>query len=79
MPGYHCEVHHARPWAKGGRTNADTLFFACGPHHTDATDRRQHTTTTTTGRLSWTDGTGPAQINHAHHPDELLHTDLDPP
>ena len=44
-PGYHCEVHHARPWAHGGRTNADELFFACGPT-TDATDGRQHTTAT---------------------------------
>jgi len=78
-PGYHCEVHHARPWAHGGRTNADELFFACGPDHTDATDGRQHTTATTTGRLSWTDGTTPPEINHAHHPQELLRGDPDPP
>jgi anaerobic selenocysteine-containing dehydrogenase len=31
------------------------------------------------GRLAWTDGTEPPEINHAHHPDELLRGDLDPP
>jgi hypothetical protein len=34
---------------------------------------------TDSGRLGWTDGTGPPEINHAHHPDELLHGDPDPP
>ncbi len=66
-PGYHCEVHHSQPWARGGRTNADELFFACGCDHTDTTDGRQHTIITTTGRLGWTDGTTPPQVNHAHH------------
>ncbi|UVO13146.1 HNH endonuclease [Mycobacterium sp. SVM_VP21] len=79
VPGYHCEVHHSRPWAKGGRTNADELFFACGCDHTDATDGHQQTLVTKTGRLGWTDGTGPPQINHAHHPQELLRGDTDPP
>jgi hypothetical protein len=31
------------------------------------------------GRLGWTDGTRPPEINHAHHPDELLRGDRDPP
>lgn len=31
------------------------------------------------GRLGWTDRTGPPEINHAHHPDELLRGDPDPP
>ncbi|MEB3019844.1 HNH endonuclease signature motif containing protein [[Mycobacterium] crassicus] len=79
VPGYHCEVHHANPWARGGRTNADELFFACGPDHTDASDGRQQTAVTKSGRLGWTDGTTPPQINHAHHPEELLHGDPDPP
>nr|WP_046285216.1 HNH endonuclease signature motif containing protein [Mycobacterium sp. UM_NZ2] len=78
-PGYHCEVHHAKPWAHGGHTNADELFFACGCDHTDTTDGHQQTIITTTGRLAWTDGTGPPQINHAHHPEELLKGDPDPP
>lgn len=78
-PGYHCEVHHAQPWAQGGRTNADNLYFACGPDHTAVTDGRQHTTVTKTGRLAWTGGADPSQTNHAHHPEELLRGDPDPP
>jgi hypothetical protein len=31
------------------------------------------------GRLGWTDGTKPPNINHAHHPDELRRGDPDPP
>ena len=30
-------------------------------------------------KLGFPDGTGPPQINHAHHPEELLHGDPDPP
>lgn len=74
-PGYHCEVHHSPDWAKGGRTDADQLYFACGADHTDATSGAQLTAVAATGRLGWTDGTGPPQINHAHHPDELLRDD----
>ncbi|MGV0627131.1 DUF222 domain-containing protein, partial [Mycolicibacter minnesotensis] len=78
-PGYQCEVHHARPWAHGGRTDSDQLFFACAKDHAEATDGRQHTTVTKTGRLGWTAGTAAPQVNHAHHPDELLRGDPDPP
>ncbi|ODR06487.1 HNH nuclease [Mycolicibacillus koreensis] len=78
-PGYHCEVHHARDWAAGGRTDADQLFFACPTDHRSVTRGDQRTVVTRTGRLGWTDGTGPPQINHAHHPDELLRGDPDPP
>ncbi len=78
-PGYHCEVHHAPDWARGGRTDADKQFFACGSDHGMATRGEQHTVVTDTGRLGWTDGTGPPQVNHAHHPDELLCGDPDPP
>lgn len=78
-PGYHCEVHHAIDWAAGGKTDTDMLFFACGPDHTEVTKGRWQTTVTDTGRLAWTNGTRPPDINHAHHPDELLHNDPDPP
>ena len=37
------------------------------------------TTDADTGRLAWTDGTKPPEINHAHHPEELLRGDTDPP
>lgn len=77
-PGYHCEVHHAPDWGKGGRTDADRLFFACGADHRTATRGQYQTFSTGTGRLAWTDGTGPPQVNRAHHPDELLRGDPDP-
>jgi Domain of unknown function (DUF222) len=78
-PGYHSEVHHSPDWAAGGTTDADTLFFACAPDHGLATNGHQQTTVTDTGRLAWTDGTKPPEINHAHHPEELLRGDTDPP
>ena len=78
-PGYHAEVHHAVDWAGGGPTDADMLFFACGPDHDRLTKGYWQTTITNTGRLAWTNGTTPPDINHAHHPDELLHSDPDPP
>ena len=77
--GYHCEVHHSEDWARGGRTDADKLFFACGQHHGLASRGELRTVVTENGRLGWTDGTGPPEVNHAHHPDELLRGDSDPP
>ena len=71
-PGHHCEVHHDPPWAAGGRTDADCLFFGCGPDHTILSKGLMQTKVTDTGRLAWTDGTGPPEINLVHHPDELL-------
>jgi hypothetical protein len=79
VPGYYCEVHHAPDWARGGRTDADKQFFACSADHGMATSGELRTVITSSGRLGWTDGTGPPEINHAHHPEELLHGDPDPP
>ncbi|MEB3982103.1 13E12 repeat family protein [Mycobacterium sp. 663a-19] len=79
QPGYRCEVHHAPDWIAGGRTDADKLFFACGCDHGAASRGEYHTEVTENGRLGWTDGSGPPQINHAHHPEELLRGDPDPP
>lgn len=78
-PGYHSEVHHSPDWAMGGPTDADHLFFACGPDHKLATDGHYTTTITETGRLAWTNGTSPPQVNRIHHPEELLRSDPDPP
>ena len=78
-PGYHCAVHHSPDWAKGGRTDADKLFFACGCDHGAASRGEQRTEVTESGRLGWTDGSGPLEINRAHHPDELLRGDPYPP
>ena len=77
--GYRCEVHHSPDWARGGRTDADALYFACGPDHAMASRGELRTEVVDGGRLGWTDGTGPPEINHAHHPDELLRGDPDPP
>jgi hypothetical protein len=77
-PGYHCEVHHSPEFARGGRTDADQLYFLCGCDH-GMTTRAESQTRVVNGRLGWTDGTGPPEINHAHHPDELLRGDPDPP
>jgi hypothetical protein len=79
VPGYYCEVHHPDEWARGGRTDADKLFFACVPNHGQASRGELRTVVTENGRLGWTDGTGPPEVNHAHHPDELLRGDSDPP
>ncbi len=70
--GYHCEVHHEPDWRTGGRTDAHCLYFGCGPDHTLVSKNTLKTKVTDTGRLAWTDGTGPPEINRAHHPDELL-------
>jgi hypothetical protein len=77
--GYHCEVHHSPDWSPEGATDADKLFFACPPDHGLVTTGHYHTEATDTGRLAWTEGTQPPDINHAHHPDELLHGNTDPP
>lgn len=78
-PGYRCEVHHAREWADGGRTDADNLFFACGSDHGAVGRGEWRTVVAGNGRLGWSDGHGPPQVNLAHHPDELLRGDPDPP
>jgi hypothetical protein len=77
-PGYHCEVHHSPEFARGGRTDADQLYFLCGCDH-GITTRAESQTRVVDGRLGWTDGSGPPEINHAHHPDELLRGGPDPP
>jgi hypothetical protein len=70
--GYHSEVHHAVDWAEGGNTDADSLYFACTPDHTEVTCGHLSTTVTEDGRLAWSDGTGPPRVNRFHHPEELL-------
>ncbi|MGB0436937.1 MAG: DUF222 domain-containing protein, partial [Mycobacterium sp.] len=78
-PGYQCEVHHSPDWNPGGRTDADALFFACGPDHKLLTTGHLSAAVTDAGRLAWTDGESPPRINNAHHPDELLRGHPDPP
>jgi hypothetical protein len=75
VSGYDCEVHHAPGWHPNGRTDADKLFFACGADNARAEDDDITTTVTDHGRLAWTDGTGPPEVNRIHHPEELLDDD----
>jgi len=77
-PGYECEVHHSPDWAAGGATDADCLYFACDGDHDEVTEGRLQTVVTSSGRLGWTDGFGPPEVNHAHHPEELLRRHPDP-
>ncbi|MET0896506.1 MAG: DUF222 domain-containing protein, partial [Mycobacterium sp.] len=72
VPGDRCEVHHTPDWDAGGHTNADELHFGCGSHHKGATRGVYQTSVTEAGRLAWSDGTRPPEINHVHHADELL-------
>jgi hypothetical protein len=44
----------------------------------DITNGQYETSVTDTGRLAWSDGTKPPD-NNAHHPEELLRGDTDPP
>lgn len=71
-PGYHCEVNHDPAWFPDGRTDADCLFFDCEPDHAAITKGLLQTKVTDEGRLAYSDGTGPFEINLAHHPEELL-------
>ncbi len=77
--GYRCEVHHSDDWARGGATDADKLYFLCGHDHGVVSRGEARTIVTKDGRLGWTNGTAPPEVNHAHHPDELLRGDPDPP
>ena len=33
MPSHRCEIHHVKPWAKGGPTTIDNLATLCIRHH----------------------------------------------
>lgn len=70
--GDQSEVHHAVAFADGGTTDADNLYFACGPSNRAVSQGIYTTTVTDEGRLGWSDGTGPPEVNRLHHPDELL-------
>ncbi|OBG98964.1 HNH nuclease [Mycobacterium sp. E136] len=78
-PGYHSEVHHSPEWADGGATDADKLFFCCGPDHKAVSEGRWRTTVTDAGRLAWSNDNHPPEVNRLHHPEELLRGNVDPP
>ena len=75
LPGYQCEVHHAPAWIPDGASDADKVFFACGPDNRAEARGDYRTTVTDEGRLGWSDGTSPPEVNRIHHPEELLGED----
>jgi hypothetical protein len=48
------------------------LYFACHADNALAEDDDVSTTVTEDGRLGWSDGNGPPEVNRIHHPEELL-------
>lgn len=84
-PATWCQTHHLDDWIDGGPTDIDSLTFGCDMHHAlVGTGPGKWATTKTTathrypGRTLWHPPTGmdPRRrglINHAHHPEEVLH------
>jgi hypothetical protein len=70
--GYDCEVHHAPDWDPDGATDADKLYFGCGADHKLVTDGHATTSVTDDGRLAWSVGGDPPEVNRIHHDQELL-------
>jgi Domain of unknown function (DUF222) len=82
VPGYYCEVHHCKPYAKCHTTDVNDLTFGCGGHHPLAekgwtTRKNQH------GDTEWIPPShldyGQPRINTFHHPEKLLLDDEDEP
>ena len=71
VPGYRCEVHHAPDWHPDGRSDADCLYFACGCDHTLVTRGHATTTVTDDGRLAWSVGDAPPEVNPLHRDADL--------
>jgi hypothetical protein len=68
--------HRHRP---GGARTAAAAHWLARPRDHAAETNGHYTTTPSNGRLAWSDGNGPPEINHAHHPDELLNDPDDDP
>lgn len=78
-PGYWCEVHHIDDWATGGRTDADTLTFACQPNH-KLVEMGWKTRKLPDGRTEWIPPPHldrGARTNDYHHPERLFDDDGD--
>ncbi|OBG53945.1 HNH endonuclease signature motif containing protein [Mycobacterium sp. E735] len=70
-PGYWCEVHHLDEWAAGGLTDADTLTFACTPHHR-LIEKGWRTRKLPDGRTEWLpppEQDRGQRTNDYHHPE----------
>ena len=82
-PASHTQAHHVTDWAAGGPTDVDALTPACHDCHPLVGDGPEQWRTTIVtegphrGRCAWIppasiDPARTPQINHHHHPDELL-------
>ncbi|MDT5130789.1 MAG: hypothetical protein QOE41_100 [Mycobacterium sp.] len=74
-PGYMCEVHHINGYSDGGKTEPDSLTFACKPHH-KLIDEGWQTKFNDAGQVEWIpppylDRSGPT-VNNFHHPSRYL-------
>jgi hypothetical protein len=49
-----CELHHLKPWSKGGPTDIDNAVPLCGHHHRRIHDQRYEQERTATGEIRFT-------------------------
>lgn len=80
VPGYLCEVHHVKPWARTHTTDINDLTLACGPNHGLA-EQGWITRKNSRGDTEWIppphlDRDQP-RVNTYHHPEKLLRPDED--
>ena len=75
VPGDRCQVHHINTWATGGRTDADTLTFACPLNH-KLIDQGWKTRKLPNGQTEWIPPPhldhGQPRTNNYHHPERLF-------
>ena len=80
VPGYLCEVHHVKPWARTHTTDIDDLTLACGPNHKLA-DNGWTTRKNSRSETEWIPpphlDRGQSRVNTFHHPEKLLRDDDD--
>ena len=78
-PGYYSEVHHSPTGHRRAPPTPTNCSSPAAPTTALLTSGHYRAEVTDTGRLAWTDGTQPPDINHGHDPEELLHGNTDPP
>ncbi|MRH87264.1 DUF222 domain-containing protein, partial [Nocardia sp. SYP-A9097] len=83
-PASRAQVHHLTEWSKGGKTDIENLTLACDSCHAQVHDGpggwktvKLGPDTAFPGRTAWIapphiDPTGTPQVNHRHHPGELM-------
>ncbi|GAB1811081.1 HNH endonuclease signature motif containing protein [Mycobacterium sp. MUNTM1] len=75
-PGYYCEVHHTREFAKFHTTDVNDLTLACGPQHRLLRPGGWTTRKNAKGETEWLPpphlDRGRPRTNVFHHPEKLL-------